>query len=274
MRSTFRSLVFQSRCLTTNFNRLLVPRQGPILRHFRGSAAASGHNSSRRVPINIPPSEERTHFRSWSNYAVPAVLLVITGAGLLIHYNDERRAVVKGSNKSKEGLETRILTKPAIGGPFSLIDSEYRSVTEQDLKGNWNVMYFGYTSSPDVCPDEIEKMAVAVQILDKEHNLKVVPIFITIDPPRDGPSHLHAYLKEFNPRILGLTGPVSAIRHMAQEYRVFFKKLDEDGQDYLVDLSHNMYLLNPNMEFVRCFGPEYHSQELAEEILKEVKGAK
>lgn len=69
---------------------------------------------------------------------------------------------------------------------------------------------------------------------------------------------------------MGLTGSVAAIRQMAQEYRVYFKKVEEDGDDYLVESSHNMYLTNPNMEVVRCFGLEYSAEELSEAILKEL----
>ncbi|KAH9670016.1 protein SCO1 [Citrus sinensis] len=108
---------------------------------------------------------------------------------------------------------------------------------------------------------------------DSKKNLKILPIFVTIDPQRDTPAHLRAYLKEFNSRIVGLTGPVGAIRQMAQEYRVFFKKVEDEGDDYLVESSHNMYFMNPSLEVVRCFGVEYTAEELAEEISKEMKKA-
>ncbi|KAL5992365.1 hypothetical protein ACLOJK_013282 [Asimina triloba] len=68
---------------------------------------------------------------------------------------------------------------------------------------------------------------------ESKQNLKILPVFITIDPQRDSPSHLQAYLQEFDPRIIGLTGPVAAIRQIAQEYRVFFKKFDEDGDELI-----------------------------------------
>ncbi|OVA07634.1 Copper chaperone SCO1/SenC [Macleaya cordata] len=129
---------------------------------------------------------------------------------------------------------------PFIGGPFNLIDTENRLITERDLLGNWLLLYFGYTSSPDVGPEEVKKMAKAIDILESKHKLKVMPIFVTIDPQRDSPSQLKAYLKEFDSRIVGLTGPVCAIREMAREYRVYFKKVEEDGADYLIQTSHNM----------------------------------
>lgn len=103
--------------------------------------------------------------------------------------------------------------------------------------------------------------------IESKQNIKILPVFVTIDPQRDNPSQLGAYLKgwffsvvkcwnidvliyfyiliiyanvEFDSRIMGLTGSVAAIRQMAQEYRVFFKKVEEDGDDYLVESSHNM----------------------------------
>ncbi|KAJ6733548.1 ELECTRON TRANSPORT PROTIN SCO1/SENC FAMILY MEMBER [Salix koriyanagi] len=58
---------------------------------------------------------------------------------------------------------------------------------------------------------------------------------------------------------------------MAQEYRVYFRKIEEEGEDYLIEYSHDKYLINPNMEVVRCFGVEYSAEELSEAIQKELK---
>ncbi|KAL0333068.1 UNVERIFIED_CONTAM: protein SCO12, mitochondrial [Sesamum calycinum] len=116
-----------------------------------------------------------------------------------------------------------------------------------------------------------EKRAVPKE---SKENTKVLPVFVTIDPQRDTPSQLRAYIREFDSRIVGLTGPVAAIRQMAQEYRVYFKKVDEEGDDYLVESSHNMYLINPNMEVTRSFGVEYSAEELAEAITKEMRKTK
>ncbi|KAL2240744.1 UNVERIFIED_CONTAM: Protein SCO1, mitochondrial, partial [Sesamum indicum] len=190
-----------------------------------------------------------------------SVLAGIGGLVLFIHYNDEKRAVPKGKG---EKFERSAIQGPIIGGPFSLIDTEGQLVTEKNLLGNWVLLYFGYTSSPDVGPAEVQS----------KENTKVLPIFVTIDPQRDTPSQLRAYIREFDSRIVGLTGPVAAIRQMAQEYRVYFKKVDEEGDDYLVESSHNMYLINPNKEVARSFGVEYSAEELAEAITKELKKTK
>lgn len=253
-----------------------APRRGLRFSPFqrfqsRGYAKATDYKD-RMLPRQYSEDDESLHSRSWTTYVIPTVLLAISGAVMYIHHNDEKRAILKGSEQST-GSERSNSNRPMIGGPFKLFDTENHLVTESDLRGNWTLMYFGYTSSPDVGPDEVQKMAKVINILVSEHNLKIRPIFITIDPQRDSTAQLRAYLKEFDPRIIGLTGPIPAIRQIAQEYRVYFKKVEEEGQDYMVECSHNMYLLDPNMDIVKCFGVEYDAWQLSDGIMKEVKKA-
>ncbi|VVB09771.1 unnamed protein product [Arabis nemorensis] len=203
----------------------------------------------------------------------PVVVLGFAGFVSFLHYNDERRAVPKGLPSSSSGCgcgSNTTLKGPIIGGPFTVISTQNKIVTEQDFRGKWVLLYFGYSFSPDVGPEQLKMMSKAVDKLESIDNQKILPVFVTLDPQRDTPCHLNAYLKEFDSRILGLTGNSSAMKQMAQEYRVYFKKFQEDGDDYLVDTSHNIYLLNPKMEVVRCFGVEYNPDELSREVLKEV----
>ncbi|PIA51826.1 hypothetical protein AQUCO_01000008v1 [Aquilegia coerulea] len=217
-------------------------------------------------PLYRKPSDVKSS--SWFSFLVPAGLLLFAGTGaVVVHKNDERRSVLQGQGSQHAN---KTISGPMIGGPFNLFDTERRLVTERDLLGKWVLLYFGYTSSPDVGPEEVEKMAKVLNILDSKQKETVVPVFVTLDPQRDTPSQLRAYLKEFDHRIIGLTGPVSATRQIAHEYRVYFKKIEEDGNDYLIDSSHKMYLLDPKMEIVRCFGVEYNAEQLSKEILTEM----
>lgn len=237
--------------------------------------ASARHTKDKRTGYSLPThtssSSSTSRTSAAFSYAIPAAaVLGLVGVGTCLHYNDERRAVPKGQHGNREGP---LVKGPIIGGPFSLVDTNNLIVTEQDLLGNWALLYFGYTSSPDVGPAEVQKMADVVATLESKQNVKVLPIFVTLDPLRDSASQLRAYLREFDPRIMGLTGSVASIRQMAQAYRVFFKKVEGDGNDYLVESSHNMFLMNPNMEIVRCFGMEYNSKDLSEAIVKLVKEA-
>ncbi|GMN33731.1 hypothetical protein TIFTF001_004317 [Ficus carica] len=274
----------------------LLRRFGPSKRIQSCNYVKSSRNGNGKPESNRIMNVDIQAPRSWGTYVIPAALLGFAGLAAFVHYNDERRAIPKVKFQNfilhsfflqvaqvqKLGIRammtwqgnhsTANTTKgPIIGGPFTLIDTENRTITERNLRGNWVLLYFGYTSSPDVGPEQVRIMAKTIDKLESRHNVKVLPVFVTIDPQRDTPLQLCAYLQEFDPRIVGLTGPVSAIRHIAQEYRVYFKKVEEEGDDYLVESSHNMYLLNPNMEVVRCFGIEYNEDELGDSILKELK---
>ncbi|KAF7834285.1 protein SCO1-like protein 2, mitochondrial [Senna tora] len=252
-----------------------LPRSSPSKRaQCFCSTKSSGHSKGKPDPhpvmsVESQPSRTATYVVVGCQLPlyIPAAILGFAGIVAFIHYNDEKRAVPKGQVDGRSG---NTCSGPIIGGPFTLIDTEKRTVTERNLLGNWVLLYFGYTSSPDLGPDQVKTMAKAIDILESKQNHKILPVFVTIDPQRDTPLQLREYLKEFDSRIIGLTGPVAAIRQMAQEYRVYFKKVEEEGDDYLVDSSHNMYLLNPKMEVVRCFGVEYNADELSSEILKEL----
>ncbi|XP_050204557.1 protein SCO1 homolog 2, mitochondrial [Mercurialis annua] len=215
---------------------------------------------SRNDPlVHIESQPPRVQLRFWT---VP--IAVFAGFMSLVYYNDQRRGL-QNAEGNKRGVDDK-----GTGGPFTLIDTKNRVVTEKDFLGKWHLLYFGYTFSPDICPDQVQVMAKAIDILEKEKNRQVFPVFVTIDPQRDTPSHLREYLKEFDSRIIGLTGPVGAVRQMAQEYRVFFRKVEDEGDDYLIESSNYMYLINPNLEVAGRFGIEYPAEQLSEEILKEI----
>ena len=115
-------------------------------------------------------------------------------------------------------------------------------------------VYFGFTHCPDICPDELDKMA---EIIDKvkeatKDDKAFLPVFITCDPVRDTPEVLGAYLKEFHPDIVGLTGTYEQVKHVCRQYRVYFStpKDVKPGEDYLVDHSIYFYLMGKNDHFL------------------------
>ncbi|CUE99576.1 electon transport protein Sco1 Sco2, putative [Bodo saltans] len=117
---------------------------------------------------------------------------------------------------------------PAIGGPFSLIDTNGKRWTNEDFKGKWMYVYFGFTNCPDICPEEMAKMSRLIQHLDKKVGRDYwQPIFISLDPKRDTPEKVKEYLADFSPRILGLTGTMEEVEQAARQYRVYFAVPDE-----------------------------------------------
>jgi protein SCO1 len=93
----------------------------------------------------------------------------------------------------------------AIGGPLRLVDQDGQTVTDADLKGKWLLVYFGYTRCPDACPTALNDIAIALDDLGPQRDA-FRPVFITVDPERDTPEVMKAYVESFDAPILALTG--------------------------------------------------------------------
>ncbi|KAH7292419.1 hypothetical protein KP509_29G067200 [Ceratopteris richardii] len=199
-------------------------------------------------------------------------LMFITGGGLVYYYQLERERRIKAAQEvNPKGSEGG---KGVIGGPFKLINHEGKEVTSEQFKGSWTLLYFGFTHCPDICPSELQKMVDAIDIIEKRNNLHITPVFITVDPERDSVEQIREYVTEFHPRLIGLTGSLEGIRQVARDYRVYYAKAGEEDSDYLIDHSIIMYLMNPQMEFVKHFGKNYDVSSLADGIVAEIKGHK
>ena len=116
-----------------------------------------------------------------------------------------------------------------VGGPFSLVGTDGKTVTDADFRGRYMLIFFGFTHCPDICPAELQVIA---QALDKlgDKGKKVVPVFVTLDPERDTPQVMGEYVKSFGPNFVGLTGSPEAIAAAAKSYRVAYAKVENKNQ--------------------------------------------
>lgn len=177
-----------------------------------------------------------------------------------IYYLDQRKA------QNRKKLQRAAVGKMAIGGPFSLITSEKKPVTDKDFQGQWLLIYFGFTHCPDICPEELEKLAEVTEILKKQknkHKYPFQPIFVSVDPERDTPELITKYLKDYSSDFIGLTGTREQVGEMCKHYRVYFSQGPRVGDDYIVDHAIIMYLINPKGEFVDYYGRNKNAKEVA-----------
>jgi cytochrome oxidase Cu insertion factor (SCO1/SenC/PrrC family) len=191
---------------------------------------------------------------------IPYLLLAAALAGGLLWHESE---LVPGLGRS-------VVTGQAqIGGPFRLTDQAGAVKSDKDFRGRYQLIYFGYSFCPDVCPTTLAVMGQALDKLGSEGK-RVTPIFITIDPERDTPKVLGDYMKAFGPQFVGLTGNAAAIAQVEQEYRVYAKKKPIDPahpeRGYGMDHSSVIYLMGPDGRLVSFYDEAISPDDLAKDL--------
>ena len=138
-------------------------------------------------------------------------------------------------------------------------------VTNADLAGRPYLVFFGYTHCPDFCPTALFDISAVFKELGPDK--KVAALFVTVDPERDTPDILKAYLENFDSRIIGLTGDPSKTEAIAKAFRVYAKKVpSEKSGDYTVDHTGIVYLMDRRGKFVSAFNLQRPPQQAAREL--------
>jgi protein SCO1 len=154
-----------------------------------------------------------------------------------------------------------------VGGPFTLSTLDGAIVTDQTYRGKWLLVYFGYTFCPSSCPTTLLSVSLALKQLGP-HAAKVRALFITVDPYRDAPKVMRQYLESFDPRIIGLIGTPEQIAAAAREYGAYYVQhsIGPGPDDYVMDHSTYLYLMDPGGKFVSAFNPDTSGDQIAEAL--------
>uniref|UniRef100_A0A7S0HFD2 Thioredoxin domain-containing protein n=1 Tax=Hanusia phi TaxID=3032 RepID=A0A7S0HFD2_9CRYP len=193
--------------------------------------------------------------------------LAIVGSAIGAYFNI--RAYERRAKKDHVTTEGPSYGAPKLGGDYMLIDQHGKLVSNKDLHGKWVFIYFGFTYCPDICPNELMKLREIMTALEKDGKGQLLqPVFITIDPERDGPQQLKDYLLDWDPRIIGLTGSPEQISDVCQKFRVYYSKayFGSKPTDYLIDHSVMFYLMNPRGEMSEYFGQNMLVKDIASKI--------
>jgi protein SCO1/2 len=180
---------------------------------------------------------------------------------------EARQALLPSAGPAATGQTTT--GKALVGGPFTLTDDSGKRVTDKDYRGRHMLVFFGFTSCPDICPAGLQLMAATLENLGDKAD-RVTPIFISVDPERDTPEKLAAYVKHFDPRLVGLTGTPEEIAAITKAYRVYYKKVPNDAApgDYGMDHTSIIYLMGPDGAFVTHFTPATTVDDMTAELEK------
>tara|TARA_B100000029_G_scaffold10683_1_gene11573 strand:- start:7364 stop:7957 length:594 start_codon:yes stop_codon:yes gene_type:complete len=149
---------------------------------------------------------------------------------------------------NKKNVQKEYSPTAKLGISFELTDSNGNKITEKAFTGSPTALFFGFAHCPDVCPLTLHKISLLMEKLGKKQN-KLNVYFITLDPERDTWKFLNEYLKSFNKRIVGITGESKKIKALAKSWGIHSKKVSSQGENYLIDHTGLVILLDQNGNF-------------------------
>ncbi len=174
------------------------------------------------------------------------VLVILLIAGSLVgsfFYAFTKARVMTRDELRDQGAY--LYENPRLIPGVSLLDESGDTLTPDGFVGKWNLIFFGFTYCPDICPTTLAQLKLFYQELEPEvqHNTQVW--LASVDPARDTPEQLKSYLEFFHPSFRGITGDFLEVHRFATALNIPFAKVPGGGDDYMVDHSANVALVNP-----------------------------
>ena len=191
------------------------------------------------------------------------VFLVLFGMSVLFAYFQSLPSLLQ---KKPTLLTGKILTRPMELDNFELIDQNNQTFNSESLKGNWTILFFGYTNCPDVCPTTIYKLAEVKN--DVNQNLpskKFNTVLVTLDPDRDTPERLDEYIGYFDESMLGVTGTYKNIQSFSSNLSVFYQRINKDG-GYDFNHTASIFVFNQDGSLFATMSPATSVSELRDDF--------
>ena len=163
-------------------------------------------------------------------------------------------------------LDATVFTQPRPLPDFTLVDQNNRAFTPARLRHKWSFLFFGYTHCPDICPNTLTTLNI---IATKLHEPDVQFVFVSVDPYRDKPATLAKYVSYFNANFIGVTENKSGeLAKLTGKLGVMYKPVPNGGErdDYLVQHSANLILIDPNGKWQALLSPPFDAQKIVREF--------
>jgi len=160
-----------------------------------------------------------------------------------------------------------LLPAPAALAEFSLLDQDGNAFSQDSFSGDWNLVFFGFTNCPDVCPTTLQVLATAHNQLLAD-GLETLPriVLVSVDPERDTPAIIGAYVAHFGAGIVGVTGTLEETKKLTDGLGIYFGKSGIAGDNYSVDHSAVVIVVNPEGQFHALFGAPHTAQNFVHDM--------
>ena len=200
---------------------------------------------------------------TWTIVSCLAVMLIA-----LSLYVNKMTTKVYLSNEQLKDLGLYLIEPARDIGSFNLIDSNEKEFLPQDFEGKWNVLFFGFTFCPDICPITMRMLSRIEKEIDSQELDKIRIFLVTVDPDRDSPDQLKVYLENFSENFIGLTGGLDQIYNFATRVNAPFSPISNSKDPhYTVDHTGSIILINPEGNYAGFFRAPHNQDDIKKAIL-------
>lgn len=155
----------------------------------------------------------------------------------------------------------------SIDTSIELVDEEGNLWNTDAFNGKWNLIFFGYTFCPDICPTTLLELNTVLNALPEPLAGQTQVWFVTVDPERDRQSKLKTYVKYFNPKFKALSGKGDEIAKLARSLNMIYMKVEQKEGPYLMDHSAGIAMINPKGEYIGFFSAPQKYDKMPEALM-------
>ena len=149
---------------------------------------------------------------------------------------------------------------------FSLVDHTGNPFTTENFRDSWSVVFFGFTHCPDICPATLQQLALAKSRVEDAGGRFPRNVLISVDPERDSPAVMGAYVRHFGEDVIGVTGDLDALKALTKPLGIYFEKSGDLEGDYSVDHSAVVLLIDDSAKWHALFSAPYSVDDFVHDI--------
>jgi protein SCO1 len=187
-----------------------------------------------------------------------AVVVVALGAGFWA------ASALSGGEPPETGAI--VLDIPRDPGAFTLVDHHGDPFGPAEIHGQWTLWFFGFTHCPDICPMTLSTLNLADKALAEADATRPTVVMVSVDPQRDTPEKLAAYVPFFNETFIGVTGSTAAVLTLTDRLGIIVQYLAREGDDYTVEHGASLLLTGPDGLVRAVFTAPHEPQKLAQDL--------
>ena len=200
---------------------------------------------------------------TWTIASCLVVMLVAVSL-----YVNKMTTKVNLSSEQLKDMGLYLIEPPRNLGAFNLMDSAGKEFLPKDFEGKWNMLFFGFTFCPDICPITMSMLSRIEKGLDIENQEKIRIFLVTVDPDRDSPDQLKVYLENFSENFIGLTGGLDQIYNFATRVNAPFNPIKNNKEsNYTVDHTGSIILINPEGNYAGFFRAPHNQDDVKKAVL-------